>query len=171
MDWIVFLHAFVFLAFWLTNLIFQQEVNEFLSDATGLRLPYLLIFIIFTALVGLWSAIRLGLKKNSRKAGPAWLSRLVSGFYLLFFYGSFIVLFLKNPLQVARLGQFVQYFVSLWMPPFCSWLPGGFGTGWAGRQNSGRNGSLRGYSLSCGWSPFSGHRGLYCTDHCPRSRC
>jgi len=110
MDWIVFLHAFVFLAFWLTNLSFQQAVNEFLSDTTGLPLPYLLIFIIFTALIGLWSAIHLGLKKYGRKAGPAWLSRLVSGFYLLFFYGSFIVLFLKNPLQVARLGQFVQYF-------------------------------------------------------------
>ncbi|MCX6039119.1 MAG: glycerophosphodiester phosphodiesterase family protein [Chloroflexi bacterium] len=110
LDWIVFLHTFIFLAFWLTNLSFQQAVNEFLSDTTGLRLNYLLIFIIFTALVGLWSAIRLGLKRNARKVGPVWLSRLVGGFTLLFFYGSFIVLFLKNPLQVVRLGQFVQYF-------------------------------------------------------------
>jgi len=70
MDWIVFLHTFVFIAFWLTNLSFQQAVNEFLSDGTGLRINYLLIFIIFTALVGLWSAIRLGLKRNARKGGP-----------------------------------------------------------------------------------------------------
>jgi len=32
LDWIVFLHTFIFLAFWLTNLSFQQAVNEFLSD-------------------------------------------------------------------------------------------------------------------------------------------
>lgn len=110
MDWIVLLHGLVFLAFWLTNLTFQQEVNEFLSDVTGLRLHYLPIFIIFTALVGLWSAIRLGLKKNDSKAGPVMLSRIVGGFYLLFFYSSFIILFLKNPVQLARLGQLVQYF-------------------------------------------------------------
>jgi len=110
MDWIVFLHACVFLFFWLTNLSFQQTLNEFLSDATGMRLNYLLIFFIFTALVDLWSAIRLGLKWNARKAGTAWLYRIIGGLYLLFFYGSFIVLFLKNPVQWARLGQFIQYF-------------------------------------------------------------
>ena len=31
-------------------------------------------------------------------------------FFLLFFYASFSILFIMNPVQLVRLGQFVQYF-------------------------------------------------------------
>ncbi len=79
MNWIVFLHTLVFLAFWLTNLTFQQEVNDFLLDTTGLHLNYLFIFVIFTALVGLRSVIRLELKRNGRKAGSTWFFRFAGG--------------------------------------------------------------------------------------------
>ena len=109
MDWIIIIHAFLFLVFWLTNLSFQQAVNEFLSDATGLRMNYLLIFLIFSAIAGLLSAFRLW-SSNARKGGPTRLVRFGGWLYLLFFYGSFIILFLKNPVQIARLEQLLQYF-------------------------------------------------------------
>lgn len=110
MNWVVLFHTVVFLLFWLTNLILQEEVNIFLTDATGLNLNFLLIFILFTLAVGAWNAIQLALRRKSRKPGPPWLYQSISGFYLAFYYGSFIILFIKNPVQIARLGQMIQYF-------------------------------------------------------------
>jgi glycerophosphoryl diester phosphodiesterase len=105
----VFIHTLLFLVFWLTNLSFQQEVNNFLADATGLKINFLLVFIIFTLAVGVWSAIRLMMRKRSGKFAHR-LFYGIGGFYLVFFYGSFIILFLKNPIQLPRLGQFILYF-------------------------------------------------------------
>lgn len=107
---VVLIHTLLFLIFWLTNLSFQQSVNKFLADATGLGANFVLIFLVFASVVFLWTVVRLMLRKNVRKAGPGWLYNAIGGFFLVFFYGSFIVLFLKNPVQLARLGQFVQYF-------------------------------------------------------------
>lgn len=107
---VVFIHTILFLVFWLTNLSFQQAVNKFLSDATGLGVDFLRIFLIFAILVFLWSVVRLALRRNARKAGPRWMYNAIGGFFLIFFYASFVVLFLKNPVQLARLGQFTQYF-------------------------------------------------------------
>jgi glycerophosphoryl diester phosphodiesterase len=110
MSIIVLVHAVLFLVFWLTNLSFQQAMNKFLADATGLGVDFLRIFLVFAAVVFLWSAVRLALRKDARKAGPGWLYNAIGGFFLVFFYGSFVVLFIKNPVQLARLGQFIQYF-------------------------------------------------------------
>ncbi len=111
MAWIVLFHALVFILFWLTNLSFQQEVNKFLADTTGLRADFVLIFLLFVAAVFLWSAARLALQRNTRRARPAWLFIAIGGFFLVFFYGSFVILFIKSPVQLARLGQLVQYFL------------------------------------------------------------
>jgi len=54
--------------------------------------------------------VRLALRRNSRKAGPPWLYHATGWVYLIFFYGSFTILFIKNPVQAARLGQLFQYF-------------------------------------------------------------
>jgi glycerophosphoryl diester phosphodiesterase len=110
MSVIVFVHALLFLVFWLTNLSFQQSVNTFLSDTTGLRMNFLLIFLFFAAVVFVWSMVRLDLLKKFKKTGRDWLYNAIGSFFLVFFYGSFIVLFLKNPVQWARLGQFILYF-------------------------------------------------------------
>ncbi len=106
----ILIHALLFLAFWLTNLPYQKTLNDFLVGATGLRVNFLLIFIIFAGLVGLWSAARLALRRDVRRTGPAWLYLSAGIFFLVFFYGSFIFLFLKNPAQLYRLGQLFQYF-------------------------------------------------------------
>jgi glycerophosphoryl diester phosphodiesterase len=110
MAWVVLFHSIVFLTFWFTNLSFQKAVNDFLADTTGLKLDFLLVFIIFSLVVALWSGVRLALRAHVKKTGPAWLYTGVGIFYFAFFYGSFIVLFIKNPVQVARLGQMILYF-------------------------------------------------------------
>ena len=110
MALVILIHAMVFLAFWLTNLPYQETLNNFLIGATGRRLNFLLIFMVFAGLVALWSAAHLALRRNARRTGPAWLNLAISVFFLVFFYGSFAVLFLKNPVQLYRLGQVFQYF-------------------------------------------------------------
>src|SRR5512136_688266 len=95
----VLIHALVFLAFWLTNLPYQKTLNDFLIGATGLQANFLLIFMLFAGLVALWSTARLALRRDVRRVGPAWLYLAVGVFFLVFFYGSFVVLFLKNPVQ------------------------------------------------------------------------
>lgn len=104
----VLIHAAVFLLFWLTNLSFQQEVNKFLSGATGLKMNFLLVFIFFALIVGVWSIVR-RTRKDSHKIERGFFYGF-GVFFIVFFYGSFVVLFLKNPVQLPRLGQFVQYF-------------------------------------------------------------
>jgi glycerophosphoryl diester phosphodiesterase len=106
----ILIHALLFLAFWLTNLPYQKTLNDFLASATGQRTNFLLIFMIFAGLVALWSAARLVWRRDVRRTGPAWLFLSVGIFFLVFFYGSFIVLFLKNPAQLYRLGKLFQYF-------------------------------------------------------------
>ena len=107
---VILIHALLFLAFWLTNLPYQNTLNNFLASATGQQMNFLLIFMIFAGLVALWSALRLALRRDIRKTSPAWLYFSVGIFFLVFFYGSFTTLFLKNPAQLYRLGQLFQYF-------------------------------------------------------------
>jgi glycerophosphoryl diester phosphodiesterase len=106
----ILIHALGFLAFWLTNLPYQKSLNDFLIGATGLRANFLLIFMVFAGLVALWSAVRLALRRDVRQAGPAWLYLAIGIFFLVFFYGSFVTLFLKNPVQLYRMGEMFLYF-------------------------------------------------------------
>ena len=102
----ILIHALLFLIYWLTNLPFQSTLDNYLAGATGLRMNFMVVFVIFAGLVVLWSVLRLAL----RRAGPVWPYLAVGIFFLVFFYGSFTVLFVKNPAQLYRLGQLFQYF-------------------------------------------------------------
>jgi glycerophosphoryl diester phosphodiesterase len=106
----ILIHALLFLAFWLTNLPYQQSLNAFLVSTTGMRVNFLMSFMLFAGLVALWSAPRLSRRRDVRRAGPAWPYLSVGIAFLVFFYGSFTFLFLKNPAQLYRLGQLFQYF-------------------------------------------------------------
>jgi glycerophosphoryl diester phosphodiesterase len=101
---VILIHALLFLAFWLTNLSYQKPLNDFLVGATGMQVNFLLIFMIFAGLVALWSAARLVMRRSVRWTDPAGI------FFLVFFYASFTILFLKNSAQLFRLGQLFQYF-------------------------------------------------------------
>lgn len=107
---IVLAHVTAFLIFWLTNLSFQQEVNKFLADSTGLRVDFLLIFLLFSVGILAWCLVLLSRRKKTPQAGLPVSFRGAGIFYLVFFYGSFAILFLENPVQAARLGQLLQYF-------------------------------------------------------------
>jgi glycerophosphoryl diester phosphodiesterase len=118
------IHAVLFLAFWLTNLPYQASLNNFLISATGLQANFLLAFMVFAGLIGLWSAARLALRRKGRPAGPAWPYLVVGIFFLVFFYASFAVLFVKNPVQLYRLGESFLYFrlfVDAAVLLFCAW--------------------------------------------------
>jgi glycerophosphoryl diester phosphodiesterase len=110
MALVILIHAVIFLVFWLTNLPYQETLNNFLISATGRRANFLLIFIIFAGLAALWSTVRLVLRDEARRSGPAWLFLAIGAFFLVFFYGSFVFLFIKNPAQLSRLGQLFWYF-------------------------------------------------------------
>lgn len=110
MTIVILIHAVLFLAFWLTNLPYQNTLNNFLIGTTGLYVNFMLIFMIFAGLVALWSAACLAQRRIVLWTGPAWLYYSVGIFFLFFFYGSFTLLFLENPAQLYRLGQLFQYF-------------------------------------------------------------
>ena len=104
------IHALLFLAFWLTNLPYWKSLNDFLISATGNRANYLLFLMTFTGLVSFWSLIRLIRQQQKNRIDRRWPFLSVSIFFLIFFYGSFMLLFLENSTQLYRLGQFYAYF-------------------------------------------------------------
>jgi glycerophosphoryl diester phosphodiesterase len=109
LNWVVLLHTLAFALYWLTNGSYHREVNAFLKGTIGVQLPFVLIFLLLTLAVGLWAALRLILSRRAGKGRP-WGFAIAGGLYLLFFYGSFIILFMQDPSQPIRLGQFLQYF-------------------------------------------------------------
>ena len=110
MSIILLVHTLVFILFWLTNSLFYSSVNDYLASALGLQLDYILICLVFSAVLGVWSAARLVLQRLDRKSGPTWLTVIFTVVYGLFFYGSFMVLFSQDPVQISRLGDLLQYF-------------------------------------------------------------
>lgn len=106
---VVLVHALIFIVFWLTNQPYQSTLNNFLIGATGINLNFMLVFMVFAGLIALWAVLWLIRRKKGKTAVSGVLIR--SGiFFLVFFYGSFIFLFLKNPAQLFRVGQGIQYF-------------------------------------------------------------
>jgi glycerophosphoryl diester phosphodiesterase len=145
----ILIHALVFLVFWLTNLPFQESLNNFLIGATGLQVNFLLVFTAFAGLITLWSALHLALRRKAGKTAPAWFYHAVGIFFLVFFYGSFIFLFLKNPVQLYRLGQIFQYFrlfIDAGILLFLAWgLPRWMKGGSLMKKVGARQGAPKGY--------------------------
>lgn len=106
----ILIHALLFLVFWLTNLPYQKSLNDFLIGSTGWRINFLLFFMVFAGLVALWSGVRLVLHRKGRLKSQNWPFLSFGIFFLVFFYGSFTLMFLKNSAQLYRLGQLYEYF-------------------------------------------------------------
>jgi len=104
------LHSLFFLVYWLTNALFYTAVNEFLVKAIKIQSDFVLIFMLLSAAIGLWSLIRLGLGWVGKQVGGKTIYIVVAVIYIVFFYASFAVLFMQDPIQVRRLGQLVGYF-------------------------------------------------------------
>lgn len=106
------LHTLLFVMFWLTNGLFYAEVNNFLFDKLGRRFDYIRLALVFSAIMLLWSSVRLILiRLRGQKPGwGAWLYVMGVLFYFAFFYASFWVLFNQSPVQWVRLLRLVGYF-------------------------------------------------------------
>ena len=114
LPWIVLVHALTFIAFWLTNSLFYTSTNDYLADMVGRRLDYVSLLLWVSSLIGVWSLARFILNRLGRThklaAFASWIYGFVSLLYILFFYGSFRLLFSESPVQLARLGQLIGYF-------------------------------------------------------------
>ncbi len=114
LPWLVLVHALVFAVFWLTNNLFYASTNDYLADMLGRRLDYVSLLLWVSFFIAAWSIIRLLLllfKKTYKLARFfSWVYGLVSLVYVVFFYGSFKLLFSESPVQLARIGQLLGYF-------------------------------------------------------------
>jgi len=111
MSLILLIHTLVFILFWLTNSLFYSAVNDYLTGMLGSRLDYISICLVISAILAIWSAARLYFRRRQGpKFGPEWLAAVLMGLYLLYFYGSFALLFSQDPSQISRLGNLFQFY-------------------------------------------------------------
>ena len=106
LDWIILAHSLAFILFWLTNRLFYAAVNDFLTDKFGKQINYISICLGLSLAVLVWCAARLALNWQDRPQG-GWVFPIAGVLYLLFFYGSFIMLFQQDSTQGPRLGQLI----------------------------------------------------------------
>jgi glycerophosphoryl diester phosphodiesterase len=111
---IVLVHAGLFLAFWLTNATFYAQTNDYLADKIGTRLDYIRLCLMLTFGLSLWSGSRLLLAPLGRSHCFRILSSVVyslcSLIFIVFFYGSFWLLFRESPSQMPRIQQLILYY-------------------------------------------------------------
>jgi glycerophosphoinositol inositolphosphodiesterase len=109
-PWVVLAHCFLFIIFWITNRLFYDSVNTFIIEKTGFVLDYVSFCLIFSAIIGFAAILMLWLGRNGPKQGWVVLFSIFGIFFILFFYGSFFVLFSQDPTQPVRLWRLVRYF-------------------------------------------------------------
>ena len=102
------LHSLLFLGFWLTNSAFYTTTNEYLVKLTGANLDYISICLVMAVLVFGWSAAPLVWSGGGRMGD--WLYAAIGALFIVFFYGSFWLLFSKSPVQMVRLQQMLSYY-------------------------------------------------------------
>ena len=113
-TWLVLIHTGLLTAFWLTNSLFYVETNDYLARMLGARLDYILLVLAWSGAMILWSVARLIWPRLAVPRGLAnaagILFGLLGAMYVVFFYGSFWMLFKESPVQVTRLGQLLLYY-------------------------------------------------------------
>jgi glycerophosphoryl diester phosphodiesterase len=102
---ILFLHCIFYLAYWFSIGNLRADVDQFIADFTGLRLPYTVILMVLSSLIGIWSLLRfLRLRVTGKKASHDhesinWIYFGVFIFFLTLFYSSFFLILKENPSQ------------------------------------------------------------------------
>ena len=115
-TWLVLIHAAVFMFFWLTNTGFYAETNRFLARMLGAKTDYLGICLVVAAMLALWSFSWLVRRKHMPHTARWWqrltnlLYAILSVIFVLFFYGSFYMLFDVSPSQKVRIIQLLGYY-------------------------------------------------------------
>ena len=102
---ILLLHCLFFLVYWIAVGDFRTDVDQYIAEAIGLNLPYTVIVMILTALLGVWSLFRfIGLrvtihKKEWKPSIKSWLFFGVWLIFLAIFYGSYVMILQEDPSQ------------------------------------------------------------------------
>jgi glycerophosphoryl diester phosphodiesterase len=113
LPWVTLAHALAFVVFWLTNSLFYASTNDYLADMLGMHLDYVSLLIGISALIALWSLLRAILSLPGRTHQPvtifSWIYGIISPIYIVFFYGSFWLLFRESPVQLVRMAFLLRY--------------------------------------------------------------
>ena len=113
LSWLVFLHSAAFLLFWLTNRFFYADTNNYLKDLLDMKLDYISLWLGFASLLAGWSTVRVVWPVAATRAFwqrlGEWVYVVLGIFFIVFFYGSFALLFRESPVQITRLGYMLQY--------------------------------------------------------------
>lgn len=113
-PWVVFVHAMIFIIFWLTNSSFYASSNDYLAGMLGKRLDYVRLLLWVSAFIAAWSGVRgiLGILGKTHRLATftGWIYGIVALVYIVFFYASFWLLFSESPVQLVRIGQLLGYF-------------------------------------------------------------
>jgi len=110
-TWLALVHSLLFILFWVTNVPFQEVVNDFVTDMTGMPFNYVLILILLSALMAVWCLVRLIFgKKQAWALGGTMAHFVICIIYIVSFYALFIAMFLKDPTQPVRLLQLFNFF-------------------------------------------------------------
>lgn len=105
LAFILLLHTIFFFVYWVAIGRFRLVVDQFVGDMAGLTLPYTVILMVLTAIVGLWSLLRLlrlrlaahrGTWKPSSKN---WVYVAVWLIFIAFIYVTFLLILRENPSQ------------------------------------------------------------------------
>lgn len=114
LPWVVLLHTLTFIIYWLTNSLFYASTNDYLADMLGKRLDYVSLLIWVSIFIVVWSCTRIALgflgKTHKLAVFTSWTYGIISLIYIVFFYGSFKLLFSESPVQLVRIGQLLSYF-------------------------------------------------------------
>jgi glycerophosphoryl diester phosphodiesterase len=129
---IILLHSLFFLVYWFSVGMFRSTVDAFLGDLIGWSLPYVTIGMVLTALLFLvtlfrFIGLRLAVKADEwRPATPDWIFFVAWPFFLVGFYGTFMIVFQQDPsqkgvvrhlLDLVRLGSdaLLLLVAALWL--------------------------------------------------------
>lgn len=99
---ILLIHSVLFLIYWFAVPDFRMEVDQLISARIGWELPYSIIFMVLTALIFLWSLVRVvkfGFALRQENWKPTiknWLFFAIWLLFLVLFYGSFWLILRAN---------------------------------------------------------------------------
>ena len=99
------LHCLFFVIYWFAVGNFRNGVDQFISNRISLTLPYTTLIIVLTAILGIWSTIRIvrfRLATRSAEWAPSIANSIyvaISVSFLVLFYASFIIILNVTPSQ------------------------------------------------------------------------
>jgi glycerophosphoryl diester phosphodiesterase len=102
---ILLLHCVFFMVYWIAVGDFRVDVDQFIADAVGFTLPYTLLLMILTVIIGLWSLFRyfrLRLMTHQgywKSSASSWIFIGVWLLFIVIFYASFIIILRQVPSQ------------------------------------------------------------------------